>query len=382
MGRLRCRDVRGLCTDATPERSKPFVASYVLDAMGRRVAVDHGSEGIHATYAYDPQADQLASMSDRVGEHVFTYTPSGRVETETLTVQGIDYVTRYQYDDRGNPIEVTYPSGRIVRSRYDDANRLIAVDGYLDLVEYHALGQPRRIVYANGTESRLTLDERRRPEHLTLWSAALSSEFESLDYEHDAAGNLERIRDTLTPNNSKRFAYDARDRIARAEGPWGLLEYAYNDAGDRTLMRMNGAETTYEYTRPGGALSVIRGGIDEMITYADGGAAISETRIGDLSQPQSMRVARTFRYDREERLTQASEMKASTTDLVGSGAQPPSGGGSGGAVPAPHPPMRMRTMGWVVAAAPRRARHAAATRPSCTTTIRTANASPRAPSPV
>ncbi|MBK8010191.1 MAG: VCBS repeat-containing protein [Deltaproteobacteria bacterium] len=319
LGRLRCRDARGLCTDATPERSRPFVATYALDAMGRRTAVDHGSEGVHATYAYDALADQMVSMADRVGERAFTYTPSGRIETETLTTGGVEYVTRYRYDDRGNPIEVTYPSGRIVRSRYDSANRLVGVDGYLDLVEYHALGQPRRIVYANGAESVLTLDERRRPDRLSVWSSAIGSgEIASLDYEHDAVGNLERVDDTLTPSNSKRFTYDARDRLERAEGPWGLLEYGYNKAGDRTFMRTNGAETTYEYTRPGGMLSSIRsgvggvgagagGGTGELISYTEGGAAISETRVGDLGQPQWMQVGRTFRYDREGRLTQASD---------------------------------------------------------------------------
>ena len=61
---------------------------------------------------------RLCSMTDASGTTVYEYTAKGQVKKETKTIDSIQYVTQYTYDQNGNLKTMTYPSGAVITYNY------------------------------------------------------------------------------------------------------------------------------------------------------------------------------------------------------------------------------------------------------------------------
>ena len=53
-------------------------------------------------------------MRDASGSTKYEYSPKGQVKKEAKTIDSIQYVTQYTYDQNGNLKTMTYPSGRVI----------------------------------------------------------------------------------------------------------------------------------------------------------------------------------------------------------------------------------------------------------------------------
>ena len=53
-------------------------------------------------------------MTDASGTTVYEYSAKGQIKKETKTIDSIQYVTQYSYDQNGNLKTMTYPSGRVI----------------------------------------------------------------------------------------------------------------------------------------------------------------------------------------------------------------------------------------------------------------------------
>ena len=249
-GNLRCRDRRSstTCSDANFDDARAD-ARFIVDGAGRVRQVLHASAAVpDVTFTFDDR-NNLASMSDGVGTHVYTYTGAGRLQSDMSTVAGVAYSIGYGYDAHGNLATMTYPSGRQLTYDRDAGNRVTAIRegayAYLGGVGYHANGQASTFTYGNGLVTTQTQDPRQRPSRLRAAGVF------DVRYGYDDAGNVTGLTDGIEPGNTSVFGLDEKDRLTSASGPWGATTYTYNTAGDRLTETVDGQTTTYGYDSAG-----------------------------------------------------------------------------------------------------------------------------------
>ena len=67
-----------------------------------------------------------------------------------------------------------------------------------------------------------------------------------LAYEYDNAGNIKSIVSAIGPAGTRRAQYDALNRLTRAVGAWGTIQYGYDSVGNRQWMN-DGTNHYYSY---------------------------------------------------------------------------------------------------------------------------------------
>ncbi len=177
-----------------------------------------------STWEYDTAAHgvgQLAAVGNGTITRRFAYDALGRPTTTDVTLAGRSYRFAQTYDALGRSATVTYPSGLVVASVYDDLGHLrgtkdAATGRAFQVVEdAYPWGAPRRVRLGNGLTTELTVDaaSQRLTAARTLdgnGSAVVDQRFG-----YDAAGNL-TARSEARTGESETFAYDALDRLTRA----------------------------------------------------------------------------------------------------------------------------------------------------------------------
>ena len=66
-------------------------------------------------------------------------------------------------------------------------------------------------------------------------------------FTYDNNGNLTSITAPSLPYHNRVYNYDALDRLEHAEGPWGIIDYTYDDVGNRQTKTVDGVTETYAY---------------------------------------------------------------------------------------------------------------------------------------
>ena len=66
-------------------------------------------------------------------------------------------------------------------------------------------------------------------------------------YSYDNNGNLTSVSAPSTPWYNRAFVYDALNRWEHAEGPWGSIDYGYDDVGNRLTKVESGVTEGYAY---------------------------------------------------------------------------------------------------------------------------------------
>ena len=230
--------------------AKGQTTSYSYDALNRLTQASY-ADGSRTSYLYDQGAGGIGRLT-RIEEHApdgslaraiqYAYDALGRVVSDTRTVAGHDYVTRYRYD-QGRLAGIVYPSGRIIDYGFDAAGRVNEVrltdNGQTKVlanaIRYYPFGGVT--AYTNGAGANLTrsFDDQGRIQAVTLgtdtWQLTI-----------DAASRITAQTDTANPAASASYGYDALDRLTSAALPGTTLGYAYDANGNRT-QETRGTET-------------------------------------------------------------------------------------------------------------------------------------------
>lgn len=224
-------------------------------------------------------------MTDASGTTNYAYTPKGHIVTETKTIDSVQYVTQYTYDQNGNMRTMTYPGGRVITYNYSNDRAVSVLNNAATVatnISYKPFGGISSITYGNGIVGTIGYDNQYRVASIT------ESGVMSLSYPtYDANGNIMAINDGLDPTKSKAFTYDALDRLATATsaGIWGSLSWTYDGVGNRQTEN----STTYTYYQGTNRLSGAGG---TSFNYDNNGNTTSET-------------TRTYTYNQNQRLIQA-----------------------------------------------------------------------------
>lgn len=233
-------------------------------------------------------------MIDPGGISASHYNPLGNITREERTIKGVTYTTEYRYDREGVLKGLTYPGGRSVDYKFDDARRVRRVTTTRKEVKktvakdisYLPFGPLKDLTYGNG----ITLSQ-----GFDLWyqlQTLQAGDVINLEYERDGVGNIEAITDHLDPTRSQGFHYDALDRLENAYGIYGTIGYSYDDVGNR-LTKTAGKETdTYVYVPDTNRLKTVTGAHPISFEYDTNGNTKS---MGAMK----------FRYDQNDRLIKA-----------------------------------------------------------------------------
>jgi RHS repeat-associated protein len=172
----------------------------------------------------------------------------------------------YEYDLAGNLTSETYPSGRVVETRYDEAGRLAGVKNQAtglyyagaaptdvtNRIRYAAHGAMAKMRLGNGLWEHATFNSRLQPVEIGLGtSAGIDAGKLRLTYGYGPAGtNNGNVRSQRIEGGgldvTQVYEYDALNRLGSAEekadaiSTWKQV-YAYDPYGNRSLA----AGTTY-----------------------------------------------------------------------------------------------------------------------------------------
>jgi YD repeat-containing protein len=205
--------------------------TYAYDKSGNLLSTN---TALNATSNQYDSANRLSRTVDANGnEVVLTYDVASRLLTRTVDPAGLNLVTTYGYDAKGQQIRITDPNGVVTALAYDlkgqllsqtiDPNGLNLVTSYT----YDGLGNTllvnkpnAQLLYAYDKLGRRT-QERVDPYGLNI----------TRSYVFDGKGNVTQATD---PNGAiTRFAYDKNDRLVYSVDPLGNVRFTKHDAEGR-----------------------------------------------------------------------------------------------------------------------------------------------------
>ncbi len=269
--------------------AKGLQTNRSYDALNRVTQIRY--PGIAPTnFSYDQGTTgigRLTRMADSTGSTAWVYDEQGRVAQKTQQVGALTLTVKYSYDPFGNPLTITYPSGRtVILAHIADKLYLIGADGKpISVNAYQPFGPPIRWSYS-GVPNTRTADTDGRLSDYTL-----AARTRTLNY--DAANRITEYKDT-DPSFNQSFNYDALSRITEYTGNSITESYGYDDVGNRTSYAVNSTPPiNYTYaTDSNRLLDATIGTQPRSYTYDPIGNITGDT-------------VNQYTYDGQNRLTQA-----------------------------------------------------------------------------
>ncbi|MBB6437527.1 RHS repeat-associated core domain-containing protein [Streptomyces candidus] len=339
-------DARNNPTSAKlPTGATSAVGGYATRA-GRDVpGTMESADGEKTSFTYDAagNTESVAVSGTGGGTEKFTYnkaTPTcGGFEGQRCTVTDArGKVTKFQYDAKGNLIEVT-PPAPLGKTTYT----------------YDALGRVETSVDGRGVNSVFTYDNRDR-------ITEVSSSTTTVRYVYDGDGNLSQRTDdaglikyafdplsretirTLQNGSQTELTYTPAGNVDTYKDPAGLTDYTYDAANRLTALKdPSGKTTTYTYnandvrtktTYPGGTVQEVtpdKSGRPTLIKATSPKGTLTNTSytysyVSGTATKDGMKVRtatdgvmglkKTYEYDSAGRFSYSEEMKGTT--LAGS----------------------------------------------------------------
>lgn len=283
----------------TSTDAKNQVTSYVYDALNRVTSITYQGSIAH-TYQYDQGTygkGRLTQISEPNSTTQHAYDQKGRLTTETRTIAGVQYVTRYGYDAVGRLVSLSYPSGREVTYLLDSLGRIQQVATTRDsttqtvvsAVAYRPFGAARSFTFGNGQSYTRGFDQDGRIASYTLATQTLAVGY-------DPASRIT----SLAGSTTNTFGYDALDRLTSFIGPSLNQAFTYDAVSNRATKTVGASTANYSYASNSNRLSTITGATNRTYSYDANGSATADG-------------TGTFAYDARGRLSQAVNA-ALTTD--------------------------------------------------------------------
>jgi YD repeat-containing protein len=256
--------------------AQPLISAAAVSSATKSVLTYDTGSGDHL-------AGRLASVTDASGQRIFSYDANGYLAQEQRIVDGVTYVTDYDFDAAGNLRSMVYPTGLVVQYQPDavDVGRVGSVQldtggGYTTLADnlaYAPFGPQNAMHLGNGIDEVKTFG--RNYQIATLAAGNVLN----LTYTPDNAGNIAAITDNLNSARSQSFAYDALDQLTGASGIYGSVGFAYDRSGNRLTRTLNGVAQTYTYMPGTNRLDSITGAETVNFSYDARGNTIGRAYI-------------------------------------------------------------------------------------------------------
>lgn len=218
------------------------ITKFEYDRLKRLVKIDYpiGTPDVHYTFDDSKVSNglgQVTLIEDGVSKTYFAYNQKGRPIVKIREIDGRQFVFQMEYDAQGRLVRLTYPDGEKITQDFSDLGFLQTVkwQGY-PLVSYGRLEEDWSAdhiyrVTGNGVETKIVYDlNRLDPQKVT--TSYQGELLEDLTFHFDARGNIVRLTDEMNGAFSQSFVYDDLNRLTRAEGVYGQLDYRYTSGGN------------------------------------------------------------------------------------------------------------------------------------------------------
>jgi RHS repeat-associated protein len=257
------------------ETGNQTVMTY--DAIGNLISRTY-PDGSSDQYTYNLNGN-LLTADNANANLTFTYDANGQVLSETMstTFNSQLSIINYEYNQRNGHIQITYHSGRIIEEHYDLRGRISTILNSQSSIlnspdtiasfTYTPTNYVATRTYGNGDHTTFSYDAANRLTKIT----SLNSQFSILNYNYtyDPAGNILSRIDSLRPNRSEIYGYDALHRLTSFKrgqvnnsgiipNPLKQVQYTLDALGNRISVTSNGTTTSYShnnmntYTNVGG----------------------------------------------------------------------------------------------------------------------------------
>jgi YD repeat-containing protein len=238
------------------------ITSYGYDAMDRVSTVSY-PDGRTSNLGYWADGKLKTAQTFLNGSsvsRVMDYTPSRKLRSNQLNIDGISMITRYDYDVRDQLEEITYPiTGSKLRLNPDALGRPTALQvlnngqstslPLISNIQYFDSGKAKAISHANGLSSVYTEDPNRAwPDTVGIKRTNASGSLLTIGQNFDAAGNIVRITDTRNINaanstSDRWYRYDGMQRLVsnspNAESVTDPCTYCYDGANNISRLKTN-----------------------------------------------------------------------------------------------------------------------------------------------
>jgi YD repeat-containing protein len=197
---------------------------------------------------YDARGNLLQRLEPDGGKTIYTYSARNKVATETVTGDGVSYITTHHYDLVGNEIETVDPKSNKIVKEYDDLNRVKTItypEQAVKVVErfwYDENGNKSRYVNGRSVATNYKYD---RYNHLV---EVIDANNGSISYYYDRWGNMTQTVNAL--GQTTNYEYDELNRLLKETDPQlQVKQYGYDPAGNRLWgIDPNGTRSNYQYT--------------------------------------------------------------------------------------------------------------------------------------
>lgn len=254
----------------TGELSSP---SLVTSPTGRRTAFQYDAAGLSLSvedsrgavtrFEWDERGNPVAVISAEGDRTEFAYNAIGLPVT---IVDPLGRTTEVSYDPAGNRVMVRNAAGELTRFEYDPLGRVTRVLdplGHTTSFTYDAAGRPIAVVNAKGNATQLEYDEHGRVS-ARVWPSGARETYRyrtdnlldqvtrrdgtAVTYHYDLAGRLVREdagSDWVT------YVYDERGELIRAENEVGVVTRRYDLAGRLIEEVVNGETAAFDHNAEG-----------------------------------------------------------------------------------------------------------------------------------
>ncbi len=216
------------------------VSSATYDDLDRLTArsIVHGP-GVSGTtfenFLYDGMS-RLVQAQDDDSLVAFGWDSLSHSMSQSITVgAGPAMIVTTVRDGEGNPLQTTYPSGRVVTKGFDELDRPLNIsDGGGAIADYFYVGPYRRerLDHGNGTRSAWSYDPLRRVMQTDHTVIATSLSFDRRSYGWDPESNKTQHSDLLA-GTSIVYDYDSIYRLVQSVRGAITIDYTLDGVGNR-----------------------------------------------------------------------------------------------------------------------------------------------------
>lgn len=289
--------------------ARGVVRSGTFDALNRVTRLTYSGSVAPTTFEYDAvMADCLVGEAHARGRLVRTTAPGGEVRmcydlrgnlVRRVQVSGtIALTTAFGYDRADRVTSITYPGGMTVVFKRDAVGRVQSIstkDGLSVVAKagYEPWGPLNVMEFGDGSNLRKAHDANYRPDYVDSSSAVGIH----IDVGTDVVGNVTSMADTIGGVPTRRYRYDALDRLTRVGdgNDAQLLAWTYDPSGDRQSSQAGvAAPESYAFAPGSHRLGSVGGRAREY--DANGNTTAISTPIGP----------KVLRYDDRNRLSGSS----------------------------------------------------------------------------
>ncbi|MBK7420068.1 MAG: hypothetical protein IPJ44_12845 [Nitrospira sp.] len=281
-----------------PRTQEQPVASYVYDALSRRIATTL-SNGTQTTYSYDPASQvtnilhQLTATSAQINKADYLYNGVGnrtsltdRRGSQTFGYDNLDRLTSASHPLLGTPQNFAYDpvgnrttGGTVVNA----GNQLTADTNHT--YQYDDNGNlTRKTLLATGNYTQYTYDVENRLTQVQEFAAGNPTAVTTSTYRYDGLGRrIEKVANGQT----KRYVYDGEDILLEYDGANTLqAKYTHGPGIDAPIAVTKGADTFFYHQDGLGSvtdLSDAAGATAKSYSYDSYGNILESP--GTLEQP-------------------------------------------------------------------------------------------------